>query len=74
MRKDEDFWLDRVYFDVDLLKSLLKPYSAEEMRDYPVPKLVGNQKQKQPKYPYLPMQSVCDFYLIYLASKRPQAL
>jgi putative SOS response-associated peptidase YedK len=42
--EDEAVWLNREIEDVDVLRSLLVPYPAEEMRIYPVSPLVGNVK------------------------------
>jgi putative SOS response-associated peptidase YedK len=43
-QEDEDLWLDRERFDPDLLRSLLVPYDAGQMRAYPVPAIVGSPK------------------------------
>jgi putative SOS response-associated peptidase YedK len=42
--EDEAAWLNRNNEDVQQLTSLLQPYSAEDMRAYPVSSLVGNVK------------------------------
>lgn len=46
--EDEDIWLNRDAYHQDLLLSLCQPYPAEEMRAYPVSKMVGNVKYDQP--------------------------
>jgi putative SOS response-associated peptidase YedK len=47
--EDEDLWLDRERFDPELLRSLLVPYDAGQMRAYPVPALVGSPKNDVPE-------------------------
>ncbi|KIL37557.1 hypothetical protein SD71_02775 [Cohnella kolymensis] len=42
--EDEALWLNRDHNDVDALTGLLTPYSADEMKAYPVSPLVGNVK------------------------------
>jgi putative SOS response-associated peptidase YedK len=46
--EDEHIWLDREKFDTDLLRSLLAPYDAGQMRAYPVSHMVGNTKNDLP--------------------------
>ncbi|NGQ94988.1 SOS response-associated peptidase [Brevibacillus sp. SYP-B805] len=48
-REDRSLWLDRDHFDANLLKSLLAPYDASEMRAYPVSAIVGNPKNDVPE-------------------------
>lgn len=47
--EDEAAWLNRNNEDTQLLTSLLQPYSASEMRAYPVSPLVGNVKNDLPE-------------------------
>lgn len=47
--EDEAAWLNRNNEDVQQLTSLLQPFSAEKMRAYPVPSLVGNVKNDTPE-------------------------
>ena len=47
--EEEAIWLDREKFDSDLLKSLLVPYDAKQMRAYPVSSLVGSPKNDTPQ-------------------------
>jgi len=46
--EDEAEWLDRSNEDVQGLLALLRPYSAEKMRAYPVSPKVGNVKNDTP--------------------------
>ncbi|CAJ1001055.1 SOS response-associated peptidase [Brevibacillus aydinogluensis] len=48
-QEDEDLWLDRESFDPELLRSLLAPYDAGQMRAYPVPTIVGSPKNDCPE-------------------------
>lgn len=48
-RQDEAIWLDRERCDAELLRSLLVPYDAAEMRSYPVPVMVGNVRNDSPE-------------------------
>jgi putative SOS response-associated peptidase YedK len=47
--KDYDLWLDPEQQDPDKLQKLLVPYSAKEMRAYPVSLLVNNPKNNDAK-------------------------
>lgn len=48
-REDEGIWLDREKQDVEMLQSLLLPYSEEEMFAYPVAAMVGNVRNDLPE-------------------------
>ncbi len=48
-KKDYDIWLDPDQQDPEKLQKLLVPYSAMEMRAYPVSLLVNNPKNNDPK-------------------------
>ncbi|GAA4718446.1 hypothetical protein GCM10023228_26340 [Brevibacillus fulvus] len=48
-QEDEDLWLDREWFDPDLLGSLLVPFDAGQMRAYPVSTMVGSPKNDVPE-------------------------
>jgi putative SOS response-associated peptidase YedK len=47
--EDEALWLNRDNDDVERLTALLRPYSAELMRAYPVSPIVGNVKNDTPE-------------------------
>jgi len=47
--EDEAAWLDRGNEDVGALTELLRPFSAEAMRAYPVSPIVGNVKNDSPE-------------------------
>jgi putative SOS response-associated peptidase YedK len=48
-QEDENLWLDRERFDPELMRSVLVPYNAGQMKAYPVPAMVGNPKNEAPK-------------------------
>ncbi|RED64611.1 SOS response-associated peptidase [Cohnella lupini] len=47
--EDEALWLNRANDDVERLTALLRPYSADLMRAYPVSPIVGNVKNDTPE-------------------------
>lgn len=47
-RDDEQIWLNNKLDDTDFLRTLLKPYNAQEMEVYPVSTLVNSPKNNDP--------------------------
>ncbi|QDX94699.1 SOS response-associated peptidase [Brevibacillus laterosporus] len=48
-REDESLWLNRDVQDGELLESLLLPFDEEQMKAYPVSKMVGNVRNDLPE-------------------------
>jgi putative SOS response-associated peptidase YedK len=48
-KEDEHVWLDKDNQDIKQLTMLLRPYSSDEMKAYPVPSIVGNVKNDTKK-------------------------
>jgi putative SOS response-associated peptidase YedK len=48
-KKDYELWLDQEMQDPDKLQKLLVPFSAKEMKAYPVSLMVNNPKNENPK-------------------------